>query len=115
MSMSNFQAIVNVEKNWSARNDESYYTVEMIDYDSGVIRITYVSESNFNYKPWFQAAELFMRHPTHAVIISSEKFKTKKKKSSSGYEIINADSSIEYEGAVKLGEFMESLADTLGL
>ena len=111
MSPSKYQAIVNVVERWSDRNSEEFYEIEIIDNDTGKMRITYVSESNFNSKPWLQAVKVWQKIRNQAVIISSDKFKVKKKPNKYGFEILNADSNFEYEGVVDLDDYMNDVLE----
>ena len=113
MLMSEFQAIVNVVERWSDRNSEEFYEIELIDNETGKMRITYVSESNFNSKPWLQAVKVWQVSRNQAVIITSEKFKVKKKPNKYGFEIVNADSMFEYVGAVDLDDYMNDMLERI--
>lgn len=50
-------AVVNVKKQYSNKNEEDYYTIEVIDLDEQKRYHTYASDSNRNWPRWRSIVE----------------------------------------------------------
>ena len=98
------QWAVTHKRKHSYRNDETYHEIEFIDADSGKLRKTYASETNFNFGMWEQLINYMEDHPGKAICIEGE-FHCKRGKK----DIINADVTFGFVDSVDLDEFMNAV------
>ena len=104
MKPSNQQWAVTYKRKFSYRNEEHYYEIEFIDNESGRLRKTYASESNFNFEMWEQLIRFMDDHPNTAVCIEGEFHRKRGKK-----DIINADVTFGFVEAENLDDFMNAV------
>ena len=98
------QWAVTYKRKFSYRNEEHYYEIEFIDNDSGRLRKTYASETNFNFEMWEQLITFMEDHPGKAVCIEGEFHRKRGKK-----DIINADVTFGFVEATDLDDFMNTV------
>lgn len=101
---SNTQILVGVHKRWSDRNDEYYYELDLIDGDTGEARRTYVSNNNYNAKPWMQAIQMFELDNSKAIVLCGD-YRIAKNKP----KIISADVRIEFDGTLDRYEVLSAI------
>ena len=92
---------VNCKPRWSNRNDEYYYTIEIIDSETGKLYHTYVSEDNRNWDNWASVISVLMTQTNSAPQITGL-FRAKRNKP----DQINADSQFKHQGDYDLTEVM---------
>jgi len=92
--------IYEIEKAWSNKNEELYYTLRLWDNDNGYTYITYVSQENYNSNQWGEILNWWQ--PGVTICISGD-FKTARGKP----WILNADSKITYEGQIATQDFCD--------